>query len=70
MAQFHSPILRTKIIPPPHNPRTLARPCVSAALRESLDYRLTILQTGAEYGKSTALAELARHYCPYARNGA
>ncbi len=57
-------ILRTKIIPPPRNARTLARPRVSAALREALDYRLTILQAGAGYGKSTALAELAAELRP------
>ncbi|MEW6401964.1 MAG: BTAD domain-containing putative transcriptional regulator [Chloroflexota bacterium] len=59
MAHFHSPILRTKIIPPPRNARTLARPRVSQALKQALDYRLTILQAEAGYGKSTALAELA-----------
>ncbi|MFH2103512.1 MAG: BTAD domain-containing putative transcriptional regulator [Chloroflexota bacterium] len=52
-------VLFTKIIPPPRNARTLSRPRVMLALRQSLDFRLTILQAGAGYGKSTALAELA-----------
>ena len=57
-------ILRTKIIPPPRNARTLPRPRVSDLLRSALDYRLTILQAGAGYGKSTALAELAAEIKP------
>lgn len=57
-------ILRTKIIPPPRNARTLPRPRVSDLLRNALDYRLTILQAGAGYGKSTALAELAAEIKP------
>ena len=59
-----SKILRTKIIPPPANGRTLARPRVSLALRQAFDYRLTILQAGAGYGKSTALGELSRQVAP------
>jgi LuxR family maltose regulon positive regulatory protein len=63
--QRNSPhVLRTKIIPPPRNARTLSRPRVMAFLREALDYRLTILQAGAGYGKSTALAELASEIHP------
>ncbi len=53
-----SPVLRTKIIPPPRAPRTLTRPRVTEALLQALDYRLTLLQAGAGYGKSTALAGL------------
>ena len=64
MQQSFSRILRTKIIPPPRHSRTLPRPRVSAALREALEYRLTILQAGAGYGKSTALAELAAEFRP------
>jgi DNA-binding SARP family transcriptional activator len=52
-------VLRTKLIPPPRNMRTLSRPRVSQILRQALDHRLTILQAEAGYGKSTALAELA-----------
>ncbi|HEU0293679.1 MAG TPA: BTAD domain-containing putative transcriptional regulator [Anaerolineales bacterium] len=56
---FLHTVLRTKIIPPPRGLRTLARPRVSQILKQAFDYRLTILQAGAGYGKSTALAELA-----------
>jgi DNA-binding SARP family transcriptional activator len=59
MRTFPPHVVRTKIIPPPRRPRTLARPRVSRSLRQALEYRLTILQAGAGYGKSTALAELA-----------
>ncbi len=55
-------LLRTKIIPPPRHARTLPRPRVSQALLQALDYRLTILQAGAGYGKSTALSELAGEF--------
>ena len=54
-----SRVLRTKLIPPPRNKRTMARPRVNQILIEALEYRLTILQAEAGYGKSTALAELA-----------
>ena len=57
---LHSRVLSTKITPPPLSARTLSRPRVLQALRQSVDYRLTILQAGAGYGKSTALIELAR----------
>lgn len=61
---FTSPILRTKIIPPPRNARTLPRPRVTNIIKQALDYRLTILQAGAGYGKSTALAELVGDVAP------
>ena len=54
-----SHVLRTKLIPPPRNARTLDRPRVNQILKQALDYRLTILQAEAGYGKSTALAMLA-----------
>lgn len=54
-----SRVLRTKLLPPPRHARTLPRPRVSQTLKHALDYRLTILQAEAGYGKSTALAELA-----------
>lgn len=63
MNQFSS-ILRTKIIPPPRNARTMSRPRVSEQLRGAFDYRLTILLAGAGYGKSTALAEFAAETQP------
>ena len=52
-------VLRTKIIPPPRHARTLARPRVINIFMQAFEYRLTILQAEAGYGKSTALAELA-----------
>ncbi|GAB4484404.1 MAG: BTAD domain-containing putative transcriptional regulator [Anaerolineales bacterium] len=58
-------LLRTKIIPPPRNARTLPRPRVVQALKQALDYRLTLLQAEAGYGKSTALAELASEISPF-----
>jgi len=60
---FHT-VLRTKIIPPPRGLRILDRPRVSQILRQAFDYRLTILQAGAGYGKSTALAELSMETQP------
>ena len=57
-------VIRTKIIPPPRRARTLARPRVSWSLLQAYEYRLTILQAGAGYGKSTALAELATEAQP------
>ncbi len=62
--QSYPSVLRTKIIPPPRNARTLERPRVSQILKQALDYRLTILQAEAGYGKSTALAELAGEVKP------
>ncbi|MDP1544873.1 MAG: hypothetical protein Q8L87_02540, partial [Anaerolineales bacterium] len=57
-------ILRTKLIPPPRNARTLTRPRVSEILKQAFDYRLTILQAEAGFGKSTALAEFAGEHQP------
>lgn len=59
-----SRVLRTKLIPPPRSARILPRPRITEALRSAFDYRLTILQAGAGYGKSTALAELASEVQP------
>jgi LuxR family transcriptional regulator, maltose regulon positive regulatory protein len=57
---MHVPkVLHTKIKPPRSPARTLARPRVLEALQDCLSHRLTILQAGAGYGKSTALAALA-----------
>ncbi len=64
MVAFSPTILHTKIIPPPRSARTLPRPRVSRNLLRSLDYRLTILQAGAGYGKSTALVELSGELQP------
>jgi LuxR family maltose regulon positive regulatory protein len=57
-------VLQTKITPPPVSPRTHNRPRVTQALLEALRYRLTLLQAGAGYGKSTALNVLAAHHSP------
>ena len=52
-------LLQAKVAPPrPHRYR-LVRPAVTARLREAFDYRVTLVQAGAGYGKTTALAELA-----------
>src|SRR5512139_3313859 len=59
-----SRLIRTKLIPPPRNARTLTRPRISLTLKQALEYRLTILQAEAGYGKSTALAELAAELQP------
>ncbi|PWH13359.1 MAG: transcriptional regulator [Anaerolineae bacterium] len=59
------PLLRTKIVPPPRNARVLPRPRVVQALKQAFEYRLTLLQAGAGYGKSTALAELAGEISPF-----
>lgn len=62
---MHFPkILQTKITPPSKSARTLARTRVTRALLEALQYRLTLFQAGAGYGKSTALTVLAEKYEP------
>lgn len=59
-------IIRTKIIPPPRHARILARPRVTDIFIQAFEYRLTILQAEAGYGKSIALAELAETVSPLA----
>ena len=49
-------ILQTKIRPPIIQNRTLVRPRLCSLLGEALNYRLTLLQAGTGYGKSTSLA--------------
>lgn len=44
------PLLRTKLAPP--------RPALIEQLHEAADHRLTIMQAGTGYGKTTALASL------------
>lgn len=57
-------VVRTKVMPPPRRARTLLRPRVSQQLKQAMEYRLTLLQAGAGYGKSTALAALAEEIAP------
>ena len=52
-------LLRTKLAPPGLHRRLLPRPALTEKLRESVDVRLTLVQAGTGYGKSTALAALA-----------
>jgi LuxR family transcriptional regulator, maltose regulon positive regulatory protein len=54
----HDDVLRTKLAPPRAPARALARPPLLARLREALDYRVTIVQAGAGYSKTSALAAL------------
>lgn len=60
------PIIRSKLTPPRQPRRTLARPRLSALLQEAAQTRLTLVQAGAGYGKSTALAALAGGDLPLA----
>ncbi|MGH2543759.1 MAG: BTAD domain-containing putative transcriptional regulator, partial [Ardenticatenaceae bacterium] len=52
-------ILQTKLAPPRLHRRLLPRPLLLERLREALDVRLTVVQAGTGYGKTTALAALA-----------
>lgn len=54
--------LRTKITPPRKTQRILDRPRITEALSTALQYRLTTMQAGAGYGKSTTLAALVEKY--------
>ncbi len=51
-------VIRTKLIPPRLTRRILHRPRLTGLLMGALEYRLTLLQAGAGYGKSTALSTL------------
>jgi ATP/maltotriose-dependent transcriptional regulator MalT/DNA-binding SARP family transcriptional activator len=59
-----SQVIQTKVKVPKPNDRTLVRPRVSSLLAEALNYRLTILQAGAGYGKSTELAVFSTKHQP------
>ncbi|ACL23312.1 transcriptional activator domain protein [Chloroflexus aggregans DSM 9485] len=64
MAREKTVLLPAKVAPPrPHRYR-LVRPAVTARLREAFDYRVTLVQAGAGYSKTTALAELATSMAP------
>lgn len=53
-----TPVVSTRLAPPRLHKRILLRPRLTSLLLGALDYRLTILQAGAGYGKTTALAAL------------
>jgi len=53
-------VVCTKIIPPRTGPHTLERARVAQILGDALNHRLTLVQAGAGFGKTTALAPLAR----------
>lgn len=57
-------VIRTKLTPPRLHQRVLRRPRITRRLLEAVDYPLTIVQAGAGYGKSTALAVLAEDRYP------
>ncbi|MBN1955951.1 MAG: tetratricopeptide repeat protein [Anaerolineae bacterium] len=57
-------VVRTKLTPPFLHKRTLHRSRVTKRLLEALDYRLTTVQAGPGYGKTTALATLAEKGIP------
>jgi LuxR family maltose regulon positive regulatory protein len=66
MSQPYLPV-RTKLVPPRLRPHFVARPRLTARLKQSLDYPLTVVKADAGYGKSTALAAyLAEAGVPYA----
>ena len=52
-------VIQSQLVPPRQRKGLLRRPCLEARLAAVLDYPLTIVQAGAGYGKSTALAALA-----------
>ncbi len=64
--RFRFLTVKTRLIPPRPQRRTLARPRLTQRLLESLDYPLTMIQAGTGYGKSTALAALAESGHPLA----
>lgn len=57
MRRDHLPV-RTKLTPPRLHGMVRSRPTLTARLLEALDYRLTIVQAGTGYSKTTALASL------------
>lgn len=59
-------VIRTKLTPPRLPRHTLVRPRLTTLLRAAQQVRLTLLQAGAGYGKSTALAALAHEPLPLA----
>ena len=57
-------VVRTKLAPPRQHQYTLERPRLTQQLLAAQNYRLTILQAGTGYGKSTALAALKQETFP------
>lgn len=53
-------VLKSQLIPPQPRKGILRRPRVQVLLSSVLDYPLTLVLAGTGYGKSTALADLAR----------
>lgn len=53
-------VIRSKLVPPQPPARLYCRARVLSALQAALEHRVTILQAGAGYGKSTALVQLAQ----------
>jgi ATP/maltotriose-dependent transcriptional regulator MalT/DNA-binding SARP family transcriptional activator len=51
-------LLSTKLSPPLPQRRLLPRPTLQARIREATEYRLTLVQAGTGYGKTTALLSL------------
>ena len=62
----NSQFSRTKLTPPRLHRHTLRRPRITQILLESEAHRLTLVQAGTGYGKSTALATLAEEIQPLA----
>lgn len=58
------PLLLAKVSPPRPHRRLLRRPRLAARVCEALDYRVTIVQAGTGYGKTTALMALAEAGAP------
>lgn len=61
---LESLVVQTKLSPLRSLKRTIDRPRLTRQLLGALDYRLTILQAGAGYGKTTALVMLAAVHKP------
>ncbi len=59
-------VIHTKLTPPRLPRHTLARPRLTTLLMEAQQARLTLVQAGTGYGKSTALAALAQEAIPLA----
>ncbi len=55
----HPLVVHSKLAAPRLHRRTLPRLRIESRLLEAADYRLTLIQAGAGYGKSTALAAFA-----------